>query len=78
MINNPGHTLTLKTDQNIKKISEIVRKVQRLSVRMIADMVGINRETLRQTLRKKRSNLWKNKAWMLHQDNAPAHNTLLL
>ena len=78
MIKNPGHPLTLKTDQNITKISEIVRKVRRLSVRMIADMVGINRETVRQTLRKKRPNLWKNKVWMLHQDNARAHNALLL
>ena len=78
MINNPGHPLTLKTDQNIHKISEIVLKVRRLSVRMIADMVGINRETVRQTLWKKRPNLWKNKVWMLHQDNAPTHNALLL
>ena len=78
MINNPGHTLTLKTNQNIQKISEIVRKDQRLSVRMIADMVGINRETVRQTLQKKQPNLWKNKVWMLLQDNAPAHNALLL
>ena len=78
MINNPGHPLTLKIDQNIPKISEIVRKVRRLSVRMIADMVGINREAVQQTLRKKRPNLWKNKVWMLHQDNAPGHNALLL
>ena len=67
MISNPGHPLTLKTNQNIEKISEIVRKVRRLSVRMIVDMVGIIRETVRQTLRKKRPNLWKNKVWMLHQ-----------
>ena len=50
MINNPGHPLTLKTDQKIQKISEIVCKVRRLSVRMIADMVGINRETVRTNL----------------------------
>ena len=49
MINNPDQPLTLKTDQNIQKISEIVRKARRLSVRMIADMVGINRETVPQT-----------------------------
>ena len=76
MINNPGHPLTLKTNQNIQKISEIVRKDRRLSVRMIADMVGINRETVRQIFRKKRPNLWKNNVWILHQDNAAAHNAL--
>ena len=46
IINNPGHPLTLKTDQNLQKISEIVHKVQRLSVRITVDMVGINRETV--------------------------------
>ena len=57
MIKNPGHPLTLKNDQNIQKISEIVRKVRCLSVRMIADVVGIIKETMLQTLRKKRPNL---------------------
>ena len=32
--------------------------------------------TLRERVRKKRPVLWKNKSWILHQDNAPAHNTL--
>ena len=32
--------------------------------------------TLRERVRKKRPELWKNKSWILHQDNAPAHNAL--
>ena len=47
---HPGRPSTSKTNQNIQKSSEIVCKNQRLSVRMIADMVGINRETVRQIL----------------------------
>ena len=43
---HPGRPSTSKTDQNIQKISEIFRKDRRLSVRMIADMVGINEETV--------------------------------
>jgi hypothetical protein len=31
---------------------------------------------LRERVRKKRPELWKKKSWILHQDNAPAHNTL--
>lgn len=31
---------------------------------------------LRERVRKKRPDLWKNKSWVLHQDNAPAHNAL--
>ena len=68
---HPGHPSTSKSDQKIQKISEIVCKDRRLSVRMIVDIVGINRETVWQILQKKRLNLWKNKVWMLHQDNAP-------
>ena len=49
-----------KTGRNFQKISEIVRKDRRLGMRMIADMVGISRETVRQILRKKPPNLWKN------------------
>ena len=64
-----------KPNKTFRKISEIVRKD--MSVRMIADMVGINRGTVRQTLRNKRPNQWKNNVGMLHQDNAPAHNALL-
>ena len=43
---HPDRPSTSKTDQNIHKISEIVRKDRRLSVRMIVGMVGINRETV--------------------------------
>ncbi|UYV72453.1 hypothetical protein LAZ67_9003204, partial [Cordylochernes scorpioides] len=32
---------------------------------------------LREAIRQKRSDLWKNKNWLLHHDNAPAHTSLL-
>ena len=32
--------------------------------------------TLRERVRRKRPELWKEKSWILHQDNAPAHNAL--
>ncbi|KAJ8943718.1 hypothetical protein NQ318_012485 [Aromia moschata] len=32
--------------------------------------------TLRERVRKKRPELWKNKSWILHQNNAPGHNAL--
>ena len=67
-----------KPTKTFTKSVKLFAKIGRLSMKMTADMVGINRETVRQTLRKKRPNLWKNKVWMLHQDNAQAHNALLL
>ena len=33
---------------------------------------------LREAIRKKRPNLWKNNSWLLHHDNAPAHSSLLV
>nr|CAH7734624.1 unnamed protein product [Callosobruchus chinensis] len=33
-------------------------------------------EKLRERVRKKRPDMWKNNSWILHQDNAPAHNAL--
>ena len=39
---------------------------------------GYNRETVEQILQKKQPNLWKNNVSMLHQDNVPAHNALLV
>lgn len=45
-----GRPSTSKTDENVEKITEIIRKDRRLSVRMLAEMVNINRETVRQIL----------------------------
>ena len=33
---------------------------------------------LREAIRKKRPELWKNHSWILHHDNAPAHSSLLV
>ncbi|KAL4149713.1 hypothetical protein QTP88_003590 [Uroleucon formosanum] len=45
-----GHPCSSKTNDNISKINEIVRKDRRLSIRMIAEMVNIDKETVRQIL----------------------------
>jgi len=46
----PGRSVTSRTEGNVQKINEIVRKDRRLSIRMIVDMVNINKETVRQIL----------------------------
>ena len=35
-------------------------------------------QNLREAIRQKRPDLWKNKNWLLHNDNAPAHISLLV
>ena len=32
--------------------------------------------TLRERVRRRRPDMWKNASWILHHDNAPAHNAL--
>ena len=33
---------------------------------------------LREAIRQKRTELWKNQSWILHHDNAPAHTSMLV
>jgi transposase len=33
---------------------------------------------LRESIRRKRPQLWRNSSWILHHDNAPAHASLLI
>ena len=33
---------------------------------------------LREAIRQKRTELWKNQSWILHHDNAPAHKSILV
>lgn len=45
-----GHPSTPKTDTNIKKIGKIVRKNRCLSIRAVAELINIDKETVRQIL----------------------------
>jgi hypothetical protein len=47
---HPGRPSTSKTKENIEKISETVWKDRRLSTQMIAEMVNMNKEMVRQIL----------------------------
>lgn len=46
----PGRPVTVRSEENVQKVCEIVRKDRRLSIRMIGDMLNINKETVRQIL----------------------------
>jgi len=46
----PGRPSTSKTEANIEKIGEIVRQNRRLSIRAIAELINIDKETVRQIL----------------------------
>jgi ribosome-binding protein aMBF1 (putative translation factor) len=46
----PGRPSTSNTEENVEKISKTVRKDRCLSIRMIAEMVNVEKETVRQIL----------------------------
>ena len=46
----PGRPSSSKTEANIEKIGEIVRQNRRLSIRAIAELINIDKGTVRQIL----------------------------
>ena len=46
----PGRPSTSKTDANIEKVREIVRQNRRLSIRAVAELINIEKKTVRQIL----------------------------
>ena len=46
----PGRPCSVKTDVNIKKVQELVRTNCRLTIRMMVDQLGINKELVRSIL----------------------------
>jgi len=47
---HPGHPGTSKTDANIEKVGEIVWQNCRLSIRAVAELINIDKETVQQIL----------------------------
>jgi len=46
----PGHPSTSKTDTNIENVSEIVQQNRHLSIRAVAELINIDKETVWQIL----------------------------
>ena len=46
----PGRPSTSKTDANIEKVGEIVRQNRRLNIRSVAELINVDKETIRQIL----------------------------
>ena len=47
---HPGHRGTSKTDANIEKVGEIVRQNRLLSIRAVAELINIDKETVQHIL----------------------------
>lgn len=62
----PGRPSTSKTDVNIETIGQTIN--QHYYLHVLAEFC--------EKIKKKRPELWKDKSWVLHQDNAPSHSAL--
>jgi hypothetical protein len=47
----PGRPVTMKTDENVDKVRTMVRNNHRLSIRMIAEELNVDKGTVRQILK---------------------------
>jgi len=47
---HPGSPSTSKTDASIEKVGEIIRQNRRLSIRAVAELINIDKETVQQIL----------------------------
>jgi len=76
-------------DDHVERVCAVIRGNLRLTVRKVADEVGIsigschqifteNFKCLRDAVHRKRPELSENQTWMLHHDNALAHASLLI
>ena len=50
--NRPDHPRTVVTDDNTEKMRDVIRKDRKLGVRAVAEKVNLDRESIRQILRK--------------------------
>ena len=71
----PGRHSTSTDDDHVERVRVVIRGNRRLTVREVANEVGISIGSFHQILRPE---LWENQTWMLHHDNAPAHASLLI
>lgn len=67
----PGRPSTSISDENVEKVKEIIMNDRRITIREVAEDVGISIGSFG-------PDLWRNDSWLLHHDNAPAHTSLLV
>ncbi|KYN09459.1 PREDICTED: uncharacterized protein LOC108769730 [Trachymyrmex cornetzi] len=70
-----GRPSTSTTDENIDEVKKIVLANRRITVREVAEDLNISIGSCHSIFT---NDLWKNKNWLLHHDNAPAHTSLLV
>jgi hypothetical protein len=69
-----GQPRTQRTDANVDRARTLVPSVQRVGVRVIAEELNMNRETVRQIVKENLEMRKISAKIILHHDNVPAHD----
>lgn len=73
-----GRPSTSTTPEKIAQIQKCIREDRRQTIQDIASMFGIYvLRRLRENVRRKRPELWRENTWVLHHDNAPCHTSFI-
>jgi predicted HTH transcriptional regulator len=70
-----GCPSTSRTEESTEVIPECLAEEQTLSVRMLEEITGINRETVHKILVEDLKKKWDSGSWYLLHENAPAHSS---
>ena len=71
-----GRPISSTNDQNVEVVRAVMAKDRRMSVRMIAEETGLDKNAKRLRKRAQRVRTDIADDWVLHHDNAPAHTAL--
>ena len=69
-----GRPVFSSTPEMIERVCQFIRKDRRRTIGEVSMLVGLG---LRENVRRKQPDQWRNNTWLLHHDNAPAHAVLL-
>lgn len=70
-LNRSGRPSTSSTEENIDSVKKMVLENRRLSLRKVM-------RRLREQVRRKRPELWRDNSWFLHHDNAPSQKAVII
>ena len=73
-----GRPSTSNTDENMKKVKEMVLENRHASLRELSIYYLSVLKRLRDAVRVKWPEIWADSFWILHDDNVPSHRTRIV
>jgi len=77
-LKHSGRPSTCTTPEMIAKVCKVILQNRRQTIHDVGKFCCEVLRRLRENVRRKRPEMWKNGDWLLHHDNAPAYTSLVL